>query len=66
MCTPSLGMDTTCGSYALKGARALEDAEPIKKLLAAGMIMIGKTNTSVRDDYLVSAYSCASSVLTII
>ena len=48
MCTPSLGMDTTCGSYALVGAKAFQDAEPIKKLLAAGMIILGKTNPSVR------------------
>jgi len=40
-------MDTTCGSYALKGAKAREDAQTIKDFLKAGMIILAKTNPSV-------------------
>lgn len=44
--TPSLGMDTTCGSYALKGVGATRDATIIERLQAAGMLVIAKTNLS--------------------
>ena len=44
--TPSLGMDTTCGSYALKGVSATQDATIIERLQAAGMLVIAKTNLS--------------------
>jgi Amidase len=47
-CTPSLDIETTCGSFALKGARVQEDATVIKQLLNAGMIVLGKTNPTVR------------------
>jgi amidase len=47
MCTPSLGMDTTCGSYALRGATASKDATIITRLLEAGMLIIGKANLTV-------------------
>lgn len=48
ICTPSLGMDTTCGSFALKGAKALKDAAVVDLLIKAGMIVIAKTNLTVR------------------
>ena len=37
-------METTCGSYALKGATVREEATVIKQLLDAGMIVLDKTN----------------------
>ena len=43
-CTPSLGMDTTCGSFLLKGQKAIEDAVAIRKLQDAGAIILGKAN----------------------
>lgn len=46
--TPSLGMGTTCGSFALKDQHATEDAAVIKLLVKAGMIVISKANLSVR------------------
>ncbi len=48
MCTPSLGMETTCGSFALNGAKALKDAAVVDLLIKAGMIVIAKTNLTVR------------------
>ena len=47
MATPSVGLDTTCGSLALKGVKGQEDATIVKQLLAAGSIIIGKTNPTV-------------------
>jgi amidase len=41
-----LGMDTTCGSFALRGAKA-PNAPVVEKILAAGMIIIAKANLSV-------------------
>ncbi|KAL5085707.1 hypothetical protein Trisim1_010053 [Trichoderma cf. simile WF8] len=41
----SLGMDTTCGSYALVGARA-PNAPIVDRILKAGMIIIAKANLS--------------------
>ncbi|KAI4224190.1 MAG: hypothetical protein L6R36_004850 [Xanthoria steineri] len=43
-CTPSLGMDTTCGSFLLKGQTAIEDAVAIQKLQDAGAIILAKAN----------------------
>ncbi|QYT03683.1 Amidase domain-containing protein [Trichoderma simmonsii] len=45
MTDSSLGMDTTCGSYALVGAKA-PNAPIVDRLLKAGMIIIGKANLS--------------------
>lgn len=46
MTGPEHGMDTTCGSQALVGAKA-KNAPMIESLLKAGMLVIGKTNLSV-------------------
>lgn len=43
----SLGMDTTCGSYALEGAIAKCNAPVIDEILNAGMIILGKSNLTV-------------------
>ncbi|KAJ4857833.1 amidase domain-containing protein [Trichoderma breve] len=45
MTDPSLGMDTTCGSYALVGATA-PNAPIVDRLLKAGMIIIAEANLS--------------------
>lgn len=42
----SLGMPTTCGSFALKKAKA-SNAPIVDRILAAGMIILGKANLSV-------------------
>ena len=47
LCTPSLNMETTCGSFALKGATAEKNAAVADLLIEAGMIIIAKTNLSV-------------------
>lgn len=47
ICTPSLGLPTTCGSYALVDAKASKDAIIVNRLLAAGALIIGKANLSV-------------------
>ncbi|RMD44482.1 hypothetical protein DV735_g655, partial [Chaetothyriales sp. CBS 134920] len=44
--TPSLGMDTTCGSLALNDRKAKGDATIVTKMLQQGMIIIGKANLS--------------------
>jgi amidase len=44
MTEASLGMDTTCGSYALKGAKAKINADVVDLILKAGMIIFGKAN----------------------
>lgn len=44
LCTPSLGNDSTCGSFALKGAKAKKIAAVLDALLQAGMIVLVKTN----------------------
>ncbi|KAI1378149.1 amidase signature domain-containing protein [Hypoxylon crocopeplum] len=46
MTEASLGMDTTCGSFALKGAKAIKNADIVNSVLQAGMIILGKTNLS--------------------
>ncbi|KAL8643590.1 MAG: hypothetical protein Q9226_008260, partial [Calogaya cf. arnoldii] len=43
-CTPSLGMDTTCGNFLLKGQKAIKDAVAIQKLQHAGAIILAKAN----------------------
>ncbi|KAL8852202.1 MAG: hypothetical protein Q9221_002912 [Calogaya cf. arnoldii] len=43
-CTLSLGMDTTCGSFLLKGQKAIKDAVAIQKLQHAGAIILAKAN----------------------
>ena len=47
LCTPSLGMETTCGSFAFQGLRARQDASIVRLLQRAGAIIIGKANLSV-------------------
>ncbi|KAH8704214.1 amidase signature domain-containing protein [Talaromyces proteolyticus] len=49
--TPSLGLKTSCGSYALKDLQATKDARVIDALVAAGMIVIGKANLSELGNY---------------
>lgn len=48
MTDSSLGMDTTCGSYALVGAKT-PNAPIVDRLLKAGMIIIAKANLSVSN-----------------
>lgn len=43
----SLGMDTTCGSYALKGVKAKSNAPVVQTLIDAGVIILGKANLTV-------------------
>lgn len=45
--TPSFGMGTTSGSFALKGLNASKDAPIATMLRKAGCIVIGKANLSV-------------------
>lgn len=40
-------METTCGSFALKGLHAKQDAGVVKQLVQAGFIIIAKANLSV-------------------
>ncbi|KAK0612445.1 amidase signature domain-containing protein [Bombardia bombarda] len=42
----SLGMPTSCGTYALKNSLAKDNADIVQKLIDAGMILIGKANLS--------------------
>ncbi|KAI1121608.1 amidase signature domain-containing protein [Nemania abortiva] len=44
--SPSFGMETTCGSFALKGLNAKEDAAIATALKDAGCIIIGLANLS--------------------
>lgn len=46
MTDSSLGMDTTCGSYALVGAKA-KNAPIVSRLVKAGVIILAKANLSV-------------------
>ncbi|KAF5702105.1 glu asp-tRNA amidotransferase subunit A [Fusarium mundagurra] len=41
-----LGMETTCGSWALDGMTPTSNADIVDKLIEAGLIIIGKTNMS--------------------
>lgn len=45
--TGTLDMDTTAGSFALKGAKAARNAAVVDLLLHAGMIVVAKANLSV-------------------
>ena len=47
MTETSLGMDTTCGSLALKGVKVKANAPIVDLLLDAGMLILGKSNLSV-------------------
>ncbi|KAK3379119.1 amidase signature domain-containing protein [Lasiosphaeria ovina] len=44
--TPSAGLPTTCGSYALVGATATKDSTIAQRLAKAGALIIGKANMS--------------------
>ncbi|KAF2834385.1 amidase signature enzyme [Patellaria atrata CBS 101060] len=44
MTEPSLGMDTTVGSYAFVGAKPKKNAPIIDQLIQGGLIVIGKAN----------------------
>ncbi|KAK4157240.1 amidase signature domain-containing protein [Chaetomidium leptoderma] len=44
--TPTLGLPTTAGSFALLGSKARENAKIVDRLIAAGLIILGKTNLS--------------------
>jgi hypothetical protein len=48
MTDSELGMDTTCGAVALKGAKA-GNAPIVERILKAGMIIIAKANLSVSN-----------------
>ncbi|KAI8404772.1 hypothetical protein FOFC_14244 [Fusarium oxysporum] len=43
---PALGMETTCGSWALHGMTPTANADLVDKLIQAGLIIIGKANLS--------------------
>ena len=47
MTISDLGMDTTCGCFALKGVGVKKNAAVVELYLDAGMIIIGKANLSV-------------------
>ncbi|ETN40803.1 uncharacterized protein HMPREF1541_05083 [Cyphellophora europaea CBS 101466] len=47
---PELGLQTTCGSYALEGSKPRKNAVAIDRLIAAGAIVLGKANLSSRSD----------------
>lgn len=42
---------TTCGSFALKQGRTIRNAAVVQVLIEAGLIILGKTNLSVRFPY---------------
>ncbi|KAK3291864.1 amidase signature domain-containing protein [Chaetomium fimeti] len=44
--TPTLGLPTTAGSFALLSSKARKDAKIIDRLIPAGLIILGKTNLS--------------------
>jgi amidase len=43
-----LGMGTTAGSWALVGAKATKNSAVAQKLIDAGLLILGKTNMTVR------------------
>jgi amidase len=47
MTEATLGMDTTCGSFALKGVKVKRNADIVTAVLEAGLLIIGKANLSV-------------------
>ncbi|KAI1119751.1 amidase signature domain-containing protein [Nemania abortiva] len=46
MTNSSLGMDTTCGSFALKDVKVTSNADVVNYVIEAGMIILGKSNLS--------------------
>ncbi|PVH76791.1 amidase signature enzyme, partial [Cadophora sp. DSE1049] len=48
---PDLGMRSASGSFALKDARPRENARFVDKIIAAGMIIIGKANLSELSNF---------------
>lgn len=42
----AVGMPTTAGSYALEANMPAQDSEVVRRLRAAGVVILGKTNTS--------------------
>ncbi|EPS29808.1 hypothetical protein PDE_04758 [Penicillium oxalicum 114-2] len=55
---PSLGMDTTAGSLALKGSKPRQNATVVQQLLDAGAIIIGKANLSELSYYKGTGLAC--------
>ncbi|KAI1063472.1 hypothetical protein LB506_012763 [Fusarium annulatum] len=49
---PDLGMETTCGSWALDGMTPTSNADIVDKLIQAGLIIIGKANLSTGSQRL--------------
>ncbi|KAK2594393.1 hypothetical protein QQS21_007899 [Conoideocrella luteorostrata] len=43
---PSLGLGTTAGSFSLQGSKQHKSATVVEKLIAAGVIILGKSNLS--------------------
>jgi hypothetical protein len=54
-------MGTTCGSFALKGAKASKDAVITQRLQKAGFLIIGKANLSVSANWIFSLFELADS-----
>ncbi|KAL7921314.1 amidase signature domain-containing protein [Trichoderma austrokoningii] len=54
---PKLGMKSTSRSLALKDARPRENARLVDNIIAAGMIILGKANLSIRGQRLPSGWS---------
>ena len=58
---PALGMKTSAGSYALQEAKIAANAPIVERLLAAGAIIIGKSNLSefcaYKGEGLIDGYS---------
>ncbi|KAI4184066.1 MAG: hypothetical protein L6R41_004993 [Letrouitia leprolyta] len=54
--SPTLGLDTTCGSFTLVGAKAKKNAAVTDALLRAGMIVLAKTNLSEWEGQTQSPY----------
>lgn len=50
--TPSFGLGTTCGSFALKGLHASEDAAIVTSLRDARCIVLVLANLSARHQFL--------------
>ncbi|KAL6719943.1 hypothetical protein ACLMJK_001864 [Lecanora helva] len=61
--TPSLGMGTTCGSYALRGQHASRDAAVVEQLVKAGFIIIAKANLTEFGSYKASNITCGWSAV---
>jgi amidase len=61
--TPGLGVGTTSGCYSLVGAKARQDAEVVRRLLDAGVIVIGKANLSEGGGWKGTGLPCGWSAL---